>query len=296
MSTLNIVILSRLPSGYAEKHLLANCIERGHSAEIIKFTKISLLINGEQSNSVIYGENSLSNVDVVIPRLYGGPGDYGISVLRQFELMGVYTPNKSIAISRANQTVRAMQIMSSKGIALPKMIIARGTDDLASRIDALQIPFLLQRTSDRDANQMLVESKRTANAMLSVLGSSNDIFIAQEFDTIAQKTVYKALIIGKTVSASLKVNKISDSPLKALPYPLTTEQLKVVNKTVKSMGLAICEIDIIDGRSGPEVIRVSANPDIEFYEKNTTRDVTAKMIEYIERNAKQRNKKDRIGA
>ena len=62
------------------------------------------------------------------------------------------------------------------------------------------------------------------------------------------------------------------------------------------MGLPVCAVDMMRSERGSLVLEVNSSGSIKTPELLTKRNVAEKIIEYIEQNAKQRHRKDRVGA
>ena len=80
------------------------------------------------------------------------------------------------------------------------------------------------------------------------------------------------------------------------PIKLSDEEKKVALRAAKAIGLPICGVDMMRTNRGPMVLEVNSSPGLEGIEGATKRNVAAKIIEYVERNAKRNVRKDRVGA
>lgn len=303
---MNIVILSNGPGNYSTKRLKEEAQRRGHNARVIPYRDCYAKI--EKSNPVVsYGGEDLANIDAVIPRIASNMTRYGTAIVRQFEMQGVYTPTNSIAISRSRDKLRSIQLFAKAGVGIPKTVFSRNTadiDDLLEQIGGTPVIIKLARGTHGNG-VVLAETKKAAKSVLQAFYLHNEDgtnILLQEFVEESAGEDIRAFVVGGRVVASMKRQSLDDDFRSNLhqggegaAIKLTDEEKKTAIKAAKAMGLSICGVDMMRSSRGPLVLEVNSSPGFGI-EKVTGRDVTAKVLDYVEINAKRRNKKDKVGA
>ena len=300
---MRIAILSKGSGNYSTKRLKEVAEERGHEVKIINYAKCYVTV--EKNNPVVhYKGEALAGFDAVIPRIAQSYTKYGTAILRQFEMQGVYTTASSIAINRSRDKFRSYQLLAKAGVGIPKTVFARETADLDDVIEkAGGAPLIIKVARGTHGNGVvLAETKKAAQAVMQAFYVEGVSFLVQEFVKESAGMDIRAFVVGSRVVASYKRQSLDDDFRSNLHQggvgkviKLTEEEEKTAIKAAKAMNLPICGVDIMRSASGPLVLEVNSSPGFGI-EKITKRDVATKFIEYVERNAKQRNKKDRIGA
>jgi ribosomal protein S6--L-glutamate ligase len=303
---MNIVILSNGPGNYSTKRLKEEAQSRGHNVRIVKYRDCYASI--EQSNpQVSYMGDDLKGVDVIIPRIASNMTRYGTAIVRQFEMQGVYTTASSIAIVRSRDKLRSMQLFAKAGVGIPKTVFSRNTldiDDLLEQVGGTPVIIKLARGTHGNG-VVLAETKKAAKSVLQAFYLHNEDgtnILLQEFVEESAGEDIRAFVVGGRVVASMKRQSLDDDFRsnmhqggEGIKVKLTDEEKRVAIKAAKAMGLAICGVDLMRSSRGPLVLEVNSSPGFAI-EKVTGRNVAAKIIDYIEINAKRKNKKDKVGA
>lgn len=300
---MKIAILSKGSANYSTKRLKEVAAERGHDIKIINYAKC--YVGVEKNNPVVhYKGTPLEKFDVVIPRIAQSYTKYGTAVVRQFEMQGAYTTASSIAINRSRDKLRAYQLLAKAGVGIPKTVFARDTADFEDVIvQAGGTPLIIKVARGTHGNGVvLAETKKAAQAVMQAFYVEGVNFLVQEFIKESAGTDIRAFVVGNRVVASYRRQSLDDDFRSNLhqggegkSIKLTDEEVKTAVKAAKSMNLPVCGVDMMRSDRGPLVLEVNSSPGFGI-EKITNRDVATKIIEYIERNAKQRHKKDKIGA
>ena len=300
---MKIVILSKGPGNYSTKRLKEEAIARGHEVSVLDYAKCYVTV--EQSNPVVrYEGENISDIDVIIPRISASLTKYGSSIVRQFEMQGVFTTTSSISLVRARDKLRSMQLLSRAGVGIPKTVFARETADLEDVIaQAGGTPLIIKvARGTHGKGVVLAETKKAAEAVMQAFYVEGVNFLVQEFIEEASGADIRAFVVGGKVVASMKRQGLDDDFRSNLhmggegtAIKLTDEERKTAQKAAKAMGLSICGVDMVRSERGPLVLEVNASPGFGI-EKVTGRNVAEKIIEYVEQNAKKQRRKDRIGA
>jgi ribosomal protein S6--L-glutamate ligase len=300
---MRIAILSKGPGNYSTKRLKEEAKKRGHDVRIVNYAKCYVSI--ERSNPVVrYEGEDLNDFDAIIPRIAQSYTNYGCAVVRQFEMRGVYTTANSLAINRSRDKLRTYQLLAKAGVGIPKTLFARETASFDDMIElAGGTPLIIKVARGTHGNGVvLAETPKAAKAVMQAFFVEGVNFLVQEFIKESAGTDIRAFVVGNKVIASYKRKSLDDDFRSNIhqggtgsPVKLTEEERKMAIKAAKTMGLPICGVDMLRSARGPMVLEVNASPGSNI-EKVTNRNVAEKIIEYIELNAKRKQKKDRIGA
>lgn len=303
---MKIAILSNGPGNYSTKRLKEEAKLRGHEVTVVKYKECYASI--EQNNpTVSYQGEDLSKFDAIIPRIASYMTKYGTAIVRQLEMQGVYTTSSSIAISRSRDKLRSLQLLAKSGIGIPKTVVSRNTtdiDDLLNHLGGMPVIIKLARGTHGNG-VVLAETKKAAKSVLQAFYLTNDDgtnILLQEFIEESAGTDIRAFVVGSRVIASMKRQSLDDDFRSNLHkggegtiVKLTDEEKKVAVKAAKAMGLNIAGVDLMRSSRGPLILEVNASPGFGI-EKVTGRNIAGAIIEYVEQNAKRRNKKDKVGA
>lgn len=300
---MKIAILSKGSANYSTQRLKEIANDRGHEVRIINYAKCYVTVE-KNSPVVHYKSEALVGFDAIIPRIAQSYTKYGTAIVRQFEMQGVYTTASSIAINRSRDKFRSYQLLAKAGVGIPKTVFARETADFEDVIEqAGGTPLIIKVARGTHGNGVvLAETKKAAQAVMQAFYVEGVNFLVQEFVKESAGTDVRVFVVGNRVVASYKRQSLDDDFRSNLhqggegkSLKLTDEEKKTAIKAAKSMNLPICGVDMMRSDRGPLVLEVNSSPGFGI-EKITNRDVATKIIEYVERNAKQRHKKDRIGA
>lgn len=299
---MKIGILTRQP-GYTVRRLRDEARKRGHEVKTVKFPECYVEIQQDKPE-VRYRGELLSDFDAIIPRIMPGMTTYGAAILRQFEMMGVYTPIKSIAITRSRDKLRTLQLLSKAGVVIPKTIFSRETDAVDDLLEHLEVPVIIKLASGTQGNGVvLAETYKAAKSVIQAFYVNDTSFLIQEFIKESAGTDIRAFVVGNQVVASMQRQSLDDDFRSNIhqggsgtAIKLSDEERKTALRAAKAMGLAVCGVDLMRSSRGPLVLEVNSSPGLEGIESVTGRNVAGKIIEYIELNAKRRVKKDKVGA
>jgi ribosomal protein S6--L-glutamate ligase len=301
---MNIVILSRGSGNYTTKRLKEEALRRGHEVRVINYSKCYMTI--EKGEPAVYYEGErLSNVDAVIPRIAQSYTKYGTAVVRQFEMQDVFTLAKSIAINRSRDKLRAYQLLAKSGVGIPKTVFARETADFDAVVEmAGGAPLIVKVAKGTHGNGVvLAETAKAAKAVMQAFYVEGVNFLVQEFVKESAGTDVRAIVVGNRVVCGFMRQSLDDD-FRSNTHQggigkatrLSDEEQKTAIKAAKAMGLPVCAVDMMRSSRGPLVLEVNSSGSIKTPELITKYNIAEKIIEYVEQNAKQRHRKDRVGA
>jgi len=291
---MRIAILSRNPSLYSTRRLVEACEKRDHTVDVLNTLKCYMDIAAHRP-SVHYRGRELEPYDAVIPRIGASVTFYGAAVLRQFEMMGAYPLNESVAINRSRDKLRALQIMARAGIGLPLTGFAHSPDNTKDLIKlvggAPLVVKLLEGTQGKGV--VLAETHKAAESLIEAFRNLDANFLVQEFIKEAGGADIRCLVVGTKVVAAMK-RQAKEGEFRsnlhrggtASLIRLTPEERSTAVRAAKKMGLNVAGVDLLRSNHGPVVLEVNSSPGLEGIETATGKDVADLMIQFIEKNAK----------
>jgi ribosomal protein S6--L-glutamate ligase len=288
---MNIVILSSNPNLYSTKRLVEAAKQRKHNVEVIDHAKCELVI--EKKNPCIYYKGNLvHNTDAVIPRIGASVTFYGTAVVRQFEMMRVFTTTESQSLMRSRDKLRSLQVLSRAGLGLPKTVFtnySRNTADVIEHVGGAPLIIkLLEGT--QGLGVVLAETNNAAESVLEAFNGLQARVIVQEFIKEAGGADIRAFVVdGQVVGAMKRQGKEGEfrSNLhrggSAAVIELSDEEENAAIKAARVMGLAVAGVDMLQSSRGPLILEVNSSPGLEGIEAATGKDIAKSIIRYIER-------------
>jgi ribosomal protein S6--L-glutamate ligase len=292
---MKIVILSRNPSLYSTQRLVAEAERRGHSVDVVDVLRCFMNITS-QKPEVHYKKTVFTYVDAVIPRIGASVTFYGTAVLRQFEMMGVYSINESVSITRSRDKLRSLQLLSRKGIGMPVTGFAHSTQMTGDLIDmvggAPLIIKLLEGTQGKGV--VMAETRQAAESVIDAFREMNAHFLVQEYIKESGGSDIRCFVIGsKVVAAMQRTAKEGEfrSNLhrggQAKIVKLTAAERATAIHAAKVMGLNVAGVDLLRSNHGPLVMEVNSSPGLRGIEAATGKNIAEMIIQFIEENAKE---------
>jgi len=289
---MNILVLSRDTKLYSTKRLVEAIEKRGHSARVVNHVKCDILIE-KKNPQVMYGGEPITGVDAIIPRIGASVTFYGTAVVRQFEMMKVFTTTESQALVRSRDKLRSMQILTRSGVGIPKTVFTNYSKDVSSIVDnvggAPCIIKLLEGT--QGLGVVLAETKKAAIAVCESFNSLKARVIVQEFIQESRGIDIRAFVVdGRVVGAMKRTGKEGEfrSNLHrggtAELIELTHDEEVTAIKAAKALGLHVAGVDMLQSDRGPLVIEVNSSPGLEGIEAATGQDIAGEIVKFIERN------------
>ncbi|WP_319826098.1 30S ribosomal protein S6--L-glutamate ligase [Thalassovita sp.] len=291
---MKIAMLARNANLYSHRRLKEAAELRGHQLDIIDTLRCYMNIASRRPE-IYYNGEKLTGYDAVIPRIGASVTFYGTAVLRQFEMMGVYPLNESVAIGRSRDKLRSMQLLARDGVGLPVTTFAhdpKQTEEVLKLAGGAPIVIkLLEGT--QGIGVVLADTDRSAKSVVEAFRGAGVNIMLQEFIKEAGGTDIRALVVGGKVIAAMKRTGAEGdfrSNLhrggSAQVVKLSAEERATAIRAAKAMGLNACGVDMLRSNHGPVIMEVNSSPGLEGIEKATGLDIASKMIEYLEKNAK----------
>lgn len=299
---MKIAILSQDPNLYSTRRLREAAEERGHEIQVINYLRCFMNITSHKPQ-VIYGGKPLEGVDAIIPRIGASNTFYGTAVVRQFEMMGVFTANESQAISRSRDKLRCLQLLAREGIGLPVTGFAHSTKDIDGLINVVGgAPLVIKLLEGTQGiGVVLTETYQAAKSVIEAFRGLDANILVQEFIKEAGGSDLRCFVVGERVIASMKRQGAEGEFRSNLHRggsaevaKLTPEERSTAVRAAKAMGLKVAGVDLLRSNHGPVVMEVNSSPGLEGIEKTTKIDVPGKIIEFLEKNVGKVKNRDRI--
>ena len=294
---MKIAILSRNGNLYSTRRMVEEAAARGHEIDVVDTLHCYMDITSSKPSVRYHGE-ALPKYDAVIPRIGASITFYGTAVVRQFEMMGTFAVNESVAISRSRDKLRSMQLLSRKGVGLPRTGFANKPDNIKDLIKnvggAPLVVKLLEGT--QGIGVVLAETNKAAESIIEAFMGLKANILVQEFIKEAGGADIRCLVVGGKVVAAMKRQGAEGEFRSNLHrggsaelVKLSKEERATAVNAAKVMGLNVCGVDILRSNNGPVVMEVNSSPGLEGIETATGKNVAGMIMDFIEKNAKPNN-------
>jgi ribosomal protein S6--L-glutamate ligase len=291
---MKIAILSRNSKLYSTRRLVEAGRQRGHEVRVINTLRCYMNTTSSKPE-VHYNGEDITDFDAIIPRIGASITFYGTAVLRQFEMHGVFPANESVAISRARDKLRCLQLLSRAGLGMPVTGFAHSPDDIQDLIKMVGgTPLVIKLLEGTQGiGVVLAETKKAAESVIEAfLGLKANIMV-QEFIKEAGGADIRCFVIGGKVVAAMQrqappgefrsnLHRGGSASL----IKITPQERATAIRAAKVMGLNVAGVDILRSERGPLVMEVNSSPGLEGIELATKKDVASMIYEFIEKNAK----------
>ncbi len=290
---MRFVMLARNPDLYSHVRLCEASRARGHSIDVINTLHVHMNITSNQP-VLRYDGRRLPIYDAVIPRIGASITHYGLAVLRQFEMQGVYPLNESVAIGRSRDKLRALQILAREGVGLPVTAFAHGprkAEHVIKEVGGVPVVIkLLEGTQGMGV--ILAETEGSAKSIIEAFSAANVNIMVQEFVREASGSDIRAFVVGGEVVAAIKrIGRAGEFRANihrgatAVQIELSAEEREIAQRAAGAVGLNVSGVDMVRSARGPLVMEVNSSPGLEGIEGATGMDIAGRIIEFLEQNA-----------
>ncbi len=288
---MKIAILSRNRNLYSTRRLIEAAQKRGHEVVVLDHLKCVLVIEQGRPH-IYYNGKEVTGINAVIPRIGASATFYGSAVVRQFEMMKIFTAVESQALVRSRDKLRSLQILARAGLGMPKTAFASESRDIDNVIKTIGTPCVVKLLEGTQGiGVILAENEKAAKSVIETFLKLNASFLVQEFIKEAKGADLRAFIVdGQVVGAMKRQAKAGEfrSNLHrggtAKVIQLTPDERATAIKAAKKLGLGIAGVDLLQSKRGALVMEVNSSPGLEGIEGATKVDIAGKIIEYVERN------------
>jgi len=296
---MKIAILSRNKTLYSTRRLIQAAIRRGHRTIVIDPLKCNLVM--EKNHPQIYYQNvKLDKIDAIIPRIGTSITFYGSAVIRQFEMMNVFSTVDSNALLRSRDKLRSMQLLSREAIGFPKTVYSNYSTQVEEIIDSVGgVPLIVKSLEGTQGlGVMLLESKKAAVSVIQAFNSIKARTMVQEYIQEAGGADIRAFIVDGKIAGAMKRQGVKGDFRSNLHRGGSAELIKLKRseksaalKAAAIMGLDVAGVDMLQSKRGPLVLEVNSSPGLEGIETATQNDIAGDIIEFVERSATKKTKR-----
>lgn len=291
---MKIAVLSRGPKLYSTRRLVEEGRARGHTVRVIDPLRCYMNI-AKSRPEVHYKGEKLEDFHAIIPRIGASITFYGTAVVRQFEMMGVFSVNESVAITRSRDKLRSLQLLARKGVGMPATGFAHAPDDVQDMISmvgtAPVVIKLLEGT--QGIGVVLAETRTAAESVIEAFMGLKANILTQEFIAESGGADVRCFVVGDRVIAAMK-RQGADGEFRsnlhrggtATVVKLTPEERATAVRAAKVLGLNVAGVDVLQADDGPKVIEVNSSPGLEGIEAATGKNIAALIYQFIEKNAR----------
>lgn len=291
---MKIAILSRNADLYSTRRLVEAAEKHGHEAHVVDHLRCNIEIE-QKGPSLYYGSGYLEGFNAVIPRIGASVTFYGTAVVRQFEMMKVFSAVSSRGIVHSRDKLRCLQVLSKEGIGLPKTVFTNYSRNVEHVVESAGgAPVVLKLLEGTQGlGVVLAENQNAAQSVLEAFNGLKARVIVQEFIREAKGADIRAFVVdGEVVGAMKRQGKEGEfrSNLHrggtAMQIELTEEEKSIAIRAAEAVGLGVAGVDMLQSGRGPLVLEVNSSPGLEGIERATGVDVAGKIIQYIEKHVK----------
>jgi ribosomal protein S6--L-glutamate ligase len=290
---MRLAMLARNPALYSHVRLCEAARARGHTIDVINTLHVHMNITSNKPE-LRYNGADLPRYDAVIPRIGVSITHYGLAVLRQFEMQGVYPLNESVAIGRARDKLRALQILAREGIGMPVTAFAHGprkAEDVIKEVGGVPVVIKLVEGT-QGVGVILAETEGSAKSIVEAFSAANVNIMVQQFVPEASQSDIRAFVVGGEVVAAIqRIGRPGEFRVNihrggtAVKVVLTEEEREMAQRAAAAVGLNVSGVDIARSQNGPLVLEVNSSPGLEGIEGATGLDIAGRIISFLEANA-----------
>jgi ribosomal protein S6--L-glutamate ligase len=296
---MRLLVLSRNASLYSTSRLVLAARSRGHAVTVADPLDIHIVISRGRP-AMFMGDRLMPPLDLVIPRIGASITNYGLAVVRQFDMMGVPVLNNAIAIARSRDKLRAMQLLTKKDIDVPKTVCARTPDSVDAALEFIGgAPAIVKlQQGAQGIGTMIAETPQAVTSLLETLWAMGQDIILQEYIAESKGKDYRAIVVGGRVVAAMR-RQAKKGEFRSnlhrgglgVRVELPKRYRLAAVSAVKVMGLEVAGVDMLEGRDGPKILEINSSPGLEGIERTSGVDVAGAVIAHAERFLARRKKR-----
>ncbi len=297
---MDIGLLSVSMNVYSTKRIAEEAENRGHYIELIDHTKCSVKLGSGKPKVYYFNENITDAFDAIIPRIGAKVTKHGASIVKEFEMNGVFSTAHALSISRARNKVRTLQILSRKHIPIPDTLFSINPDDIEHQIELLGGPPVIIKLQEgtQGLGVILAESKKSAKSIIDTFYKMDTGILIQKYIEESNGEDIRIFVVGQKIVASMKRtsdvgefrSNVHRGGITETVSPTPKEEHMALSAT-KHLGLGVAGVDIIRSKKGPLLIEVNASPGLQAIEATTGVNIAKEIIVFVERNVSRKRKK-----
>ncbi|MDA8792956.1 RimK family alpha-L-glutamate ligase [Bacteriovoracaceae bacterium] len=286
---MKLAILSKEPNNYSTKRLVEAAKTRGHQVKVLNTLKFALDLEEEQPD-LHYRQKLLSHYDAVLPRVGASITYFGTAVVRQFQQMGVYSPNNADGILNSRDKLKSFQILSKHKIGIPATVYVKDKKDVLPALERVGgVPVVIKLLEGTQGiGVLLAHTVESATSIIELLQSQKQNILIQKFVSESKGKDIRAIVVGDQVVAAMRrvaqgqefrsnVHRGGRTEM----VELSDEYKEVALRAARLLGLGIAGVDMLEGKDGPQIMEVNSSPGLEGIEGCTKIDIAGAFIDYI---------------
>jgi ribosomal protein S6--L-glutamate ligase len=303
---MRILVLSRNVTLYSTSRLVLAARSRGHDVTVADPLDMRIVVSKGRP-SMFLGADPVEHFDLVIPRIGASITNYGLAVVRQFDMMGVPVLNTAVAIARSRDKLRAMQLLTKKNLDVPVTVCARSPDSVDQALAVVGgTPVIVKlQQGAQGIGTMIAETPQAVTSLLETLWAMGQDIFLQEYIAESKGRDFRALVVGGRVIAAMR-RQARRGEFRSnlhrggvgLEAHLDLRYMRAAVEAAKVMGLEVAGVDMLESRIGPKILEINSSPGLEGIEKATGRDVAGAIIahgeRYVLRRAKSTKRRDLV--
>jgi ribosomal protein S6--L-glutamate ligase len=292
---MKVLILSRSPILYSTHSLVMAARRRGHAVRVVDHLQCDLTILGGRLGVRYQGE-FLGKPDALIPRIGSSVTSYGAAVVRQFEMMGVYTVVGTDALLRSRDKRTALQYLAAHALPVPDSVFTAMPDNVESSLRVLgdRYPVVIKMlNSTQGQGVILGESQPAAQSVAETFLRLREEVLLQRFVEESKGCDIRVFIVGGEVVATMERHAQNGEFRSNLhrgalskKVRITEEETKMALRAAELMGLEVAGVDILRSHAGPLILEVNASPGLEGIEGTSGVDIAGHIIKFVETHAR----------
>jgi ribosomal protein S6--L-glutamate ligase len=303
---MKIGLLAASAKSYNVVRLTEEIKKRGHTVKFINYLECYANIS-QSSPKVFYRGKPITDLDAIIPQIMVPSTDYGVAIIRQFEMMGVFSTVGSLALTRARNKIYQMQLFSRTGLDIPKSAFAHSAPetDAAALVKMVGgAPLIIKVARGSMGNGvMLAETDKAARAAIEAFLSQSVSVLVQEYIEESEGKDIRAFIVGGKVVAAMQ-REAAEGEFRSniyhggssKPVKLTKNEKQLAQIASKTTHLPIAGVDIIQSTRGPLIQEINAYPNMQGIEKTTGINIAESVVKYVEECLPRKRSGDKVGA
>jgi ribosomal protein S6--L-glutamate ligase len=290
---MRFLVLSRNQNLYSTSRIVLAARARGHDVTVIDPLDLQIVVSKGRP-ALLHEGNPVPRVDLVIPRIGASITNYGLAVVRQFDLMGVPVLNSAVSISRSRDKLRALQLLSRKHIEVPTTICARSPAGVESALALVGCPAIVKlQQGTQGIGTMIAETPQAVHSLLETLWAMGQDIVLQEYVRESKGRDVRVFVVGGRVVASMrrvaKKGEFRSNLHRGGKGDAVTKLPPVYRnaaiRAVKVMGLEVAGVDMLESKKKPKILEINSSPGLEGIERASGVDVAGAIIEHAEKYA-----------
>lgn len=295
---MRLLVLSRNSALYSTSRLVLAARARGHHVSVADPLDFQIAISRGKPEMFL-GKRPIPDADMVIPRIGASITNYGLAVVRQFDMMGIPVLNTAVAIARSRDKLRSMQLLTRKDIDVPKTVCARSPESVERALQFIGgAPAIVKlQQGAQGIGTMIAETPAAVTSLLETLWAMGQDIILQEYIAESKGRDYRAIVVGGKVVAAMR-RQAKKGEFRSnlhrggagVRVDLPDAYRRAAIDAARVMGLEVAGVDMLEGRDGPKILEINSSPGLEGIERTSGIDVASTIVAHAEKVARRRHK------